>query len=243
MLFLLAKKKVEIFDPLSIAGLEAWWDCSDSMTTTPTKVSAIADKSGNGHTLTNGTDITRPLASTLNGLQSADFASAGRFMTCTAFAQADCTIFVAGNFGTPTANNSYLLNTSTATLSARPTLTWQASLGNAYGVWDGLANIGNENLYLADGNTVGYYKLTHSFDQPSTQYAKFGNNPNDFNAIAVNSFYLSENWTGLGRSSASPVMNFGELLMYNSLLSDADANKVANYLKTKWGGAWLDLGA
>lgn len=45
------------FNPLTLSGLEAWWDFADSATVTldSNRVSAVADKSGNGRTAANGT--------------------------------------------------------------------------------------------------------------------------------------------------------------------------------------------
>lgn len=60
-----------------LADLVAWWDASDSSTITHSSgsVSQITDKSGNGHTLTQGTSTAQPKINTetLNGLPVLDF--------------------------------------------------------------------------------------------------------------------------------------------------------------------------
>jgi hypothetical protein len=58
------------FNPLSIAGLEAWWDFADvsSVTLDSGRVSAVTDKSGNGRTAANST----------SGSTQPDYISGGR---------------------------------------------------------------------------------------------------------------------------------------------------------------------
>lgn len=58
------------FNPLSIAGLAAWWDFADasSVTLDSGRVSAVADKSGNGRTAANST----------SGSTQPDYVSGGR---------------------------------------------------------------------------------------------------------------------------------------------------------------------
>ena len=69
------------FNPLSIAGLEAWWDFADvsSVTLDSGRVSAVTDKSGNGRTAANSTSgSTQPdyVAAGRNGKNVARFAAA-----------------------------------------------------------------------------------------------------------------------------------------------------------------------
>lgn len=58
---LLRPRSSAVFNPRAISGLAGWWDADDSSTITiATGVSAWADKSGNGRTLTQTTDNNQP---------------------------------------------------------------------------------------------------------------------------------------------------------------------------------------
>ena len=69
------------FNPMSISGLEAWWDAADSASVTldAGRVSALADKSGNGRHAENGTSgSTQPdyITGAVNGRNVARFTAA-----------------------------------------------------------------------------------------------------------------------------------------------------------------------
>lgn len=62
-------------------------------------------------------------------------------------------------------------------------------------------------------------------------------------AVASNSGGLDTAITSfsVGRAGSGVVGNIAELVAYNSALSNADANKVGQYLATKWGQIWQNL--
>lgn len=75
-------RPTQTFTPRSIAGLQVWLDPSDAATVTlnSTTISAIADKSGNNRTFSNGTALNQPTAATLNGRRAANIDTTAKWL-------------------------------------------------------------------------------------------------------------------------------------------------------------------
>jgi hypothetical protein len=241
------------FSPLSIAGCRAWHDWSDastqydatsggSLVAADGAVARLEDKTGNGWHLINSTSTQRPLRKTniQNGLD------------CGLFDGTDDRLRTSSNFPeTGNAEFSVFIVSKKLTATKGPLFGWGSvytSLGSC-GLYDdntfiGLAYAGVNNFNLSAIGTASfhvhsYLKSAGAINTTST-YRKDGTNAAGTGHSTSTPNILS-NPLGMGMWSDFAELLYhgyvGEMLIYDSKLSDTDRDAVESYLRTKWGTA------
>lgn len=244
-------KPTTITGPPVTAGLFAWYDVSDSanVKTASGRINQINDKTGNGRHLV-GVGGNRPYTGrTVNGLAVADF-QGDQFMrnqSALGFSTAGYTYFVAGLVDDGSSINSGVL----AVHNSGATSDWDN--GNAF-----VFNNGTAGEYWAhsqngvsiqpSGSTVmppGVYGFRYNgfanaerYRQPHRTAA--GTASSGLSSGTANGGILigARYSTGtIGGSAGSQRLDgtIGEILIYNTILSDAEMDSVYSYLTSKWG--------
>lgn len=237
------------FIPTDVAGLRSWHDASDvstlyDATSNGSAVAADAaiarweDKSGNGWHLINATSGERPLRKTAiqNSLDCVLFDGIDdKLATFSNFSEtgdADVSVFVA--YQKTASTQGYLFGWGNVFLS----------LG-AFGLYDdgiftAVAFAGNNNFILTSINTsfnllsilksTGAINTTTTSRLNRTSNASTGHSTSTPN-IQSNPFALGRwaNFTGIFKGYV------GEVIIYDSKISDANRDSVESYLRTKWG--------
>jgi len=224
-----------------IPGLAAWWDFSDVSTITKDvsdNVSAVADKTGNGHTISQGTASNQPLwlSNYYNGLDVLFFDSTTieHALTGSSFFNTDLhDIFVVakgpfvgtfrdlvGTGATTTGSGNLLLMSSTNSFTIRAHY-W----GSGTTVVDSVATdtlawaLYNQGL---DANTL-YLRLNGAADNSTA-------------LVGTKSGGTTPVWVGWrGTSSAYFHGWMGEVLVFDTYLSATNRAIVESELKAKWG--------
>jgi hypothetical protein len=219
------------FDPRRIAGLVAWWDWSDASTVTlnGTSVSATADKSGNGHTLSQTTAGNQP-PYILAGLNGRNVRGAGNLLNSTTFSVSQPNTFFCVakiDAGVTVTNRRFFDN---LLVGARQTSIFAPTIP-APQFWSGSSFIGNTSAAVSSGgpafvNTVQFNGASSFGRANGVQYGSGNSGSNNLGAISIGA-------EGSGLAGVVPGI-FGEVLMYGSLtLSQVQA--IEKYLMTKWG--------
>ena len=237
------------FDPISISGLSAWYDFSDSGNTqlSGSEILTAYDQSGNGLDIISPSGkrpiLTADTISNISGQTSAVFTYSGA---------------------------EYLYNTSmNITLSSGYTwfyvmdfdpsgVTTERSLMYLYGATNNETKATNYYNYSTEDSIRtqypgaefdGYSTLTSQFPKslmwskvgyPNTPYAQFDAQLNGvlytsaisdtFNMVDIDLLYLPGPFTG----SVGNDIRIGELLIYNRQLDSSEISQVENWLKNKW---------
>lgn len=231
--------------PETIAGLELWLDASDasSISTAGTGVDQWNDKSGNGRHAQQSTDANRPSTGTrtINSLNAIDFNGSSDYMdlasevpyvsgeglTMFAVIYADDLTTTTSNiiFGT-TASGGIELRVDDSPTELEFVRADQAVLQGTGGN-DILIN--NTYVTLGAASSSG-----QSLSIDGSTNAGSGTNPsfgNGVSRIGSSSGLTGKYWNGL----------YGEMIVYNDVISVADRNIIGNYLADKWGTTWTDL--
>lgn len=216
-----------------VAGFVGWWDFSDaaSITMDGSQVGAIADKSGNGRTLSKGANGPTRVTSAGLGAGALSHARFASGVTGARVTRADAS-GVTGDF--------------TLLVAARKQTDFRTS-----GTSDYLVG-GLHGLQVGVDNTALFINKNGSFTTISTT-------PADWNTAAVHVVKLSGTsysvWrnlvakltnsagsvgsaaeTTLGNPGATDLdWDIGEAVLYASALSDANREAVTTYLAAKWG--------
>jgi hypothetical protein len=251
------------FEPLSIPGCELWLDASDTATISlsGSAVTQWNDKSGNSRTFTQGTAANRPASGTRskNSLNVVDF-DGGDFLSSTAAASVwkflsdstQHTIFVvatsdnASTYGVTFGNAN-----SGGTIGFHGPRFMDAPTDIANWVTNGSGIIPAAGVIENRGGsyTAGTFVYITDRQKPSdataanrslgqvnlgTAYSNntFTNGPSSSNP--TNSIVI-----GASINNSSVVANqldgaIGEIIIYNSYLSNGDTTKVQSYLASKW---------
>lgn len=213
------------YDPLSIAGCQAWYDFADPTTITQSsnKVSQANDKSGNGRNLTQATGANQPTwgKAYLNGKRYLLFA-ANHFMVSSAITLAQpITIIVLVLDSAAGA--------SQANIVARDSV--QFLYRRSTGAWAFYADSAEQGTTATDGNL---HRLSAVFngassvlylDNASITSANPGSGGFSTQAISVG---------GLSGGTALWQGDIGEILIYNTALSASDRYNIDQYLLLKW---------
>lgn len=228
------------FRPTQYSGLALWYDAAD--TTTITSVSNAAsqmnDKSGNGLNATQGTGALQPGTglTTINGRNVLDFNMdtmgfanvPGMGTAQTVFYMiAPNTTDTTGTFPAWFAINNVTTNGRLPLIyCAKATLTTSAIV-HSWPSLDGL-NFGTNDGFVSGSSVVG---RTTAQASPAAATAKVS-----FSATTKSGIPVIVDSAGTGiLGSSNTVMKFGELIVYNRVLSAGEIFRVLRYLSLKWG--------
>src|SRR5262249_47024408 len=217
--------------------LFAWWDFADTSTITldgSSNIQQITDKSGNGHTMSQGTASQRPSETTVNLLNAALFARAS-------FQQLDSTGW------SPNLPNPFTIAPVIALdVAAPPT--------NGRGAYGGPASPFPPILFVNDANTLivaqqGAGSITKAAGGPFTQWQAtvLYNGASSYfrlngaqTAGGMNAATATNLSLGTAHSPDNPGENdhwqgtVWEVLVYSGQLSAAQLAGTEAYLKAKW---------
>ncbi len=230
------------FVPTDIAGCQLWLDASDTATITETAgaVSSWADKSTNAYAATQGTGAQQPTTGTRsqNGLNVLDFDGGDRL---------DLPSGIYSISNGP--NTAFVVWATDATSSNQRLLGGYTGVdGTRYGFMlnDPAGNISVRNN--SGGTSVSQAVTFNTNAHIAALRRSGGSLDNIYDGTLVNSGSGAANYTvismhiGASSTLAFPLNGMiAEIVLYNSSLSDADANTVGNYLATKWGISWTNL--
>lgn len=209
------------FNPLSISGLEGWWDAADASTVTiATGVSEWRDKSGNGRHASQGTGNNQPdYTGTLNGRKIITFDGTNDSLATTSFSvsQPYSLIMVARRTGGGVANFYDRLD-------AGPSLGTFAGLFFIF-VTSGLngpAQDTNYHIFHAKHNGAAsvfrFDKADFATGNPGTAALNAG-------------IRFGARSDGAGNFLAGSI---AEILFYSKILTDAEQAAAETYLSNKW---------
>ena len=211
--------------PTSVAGLQYWYDFSNSssLTLSGSNIQTVNDLSGNSRTGTGSASNPTLVTGAQNGLSVASFvfSNSQKFTLASPYTPADFTCLAVMK---PTTNRPSVALSSTANT-------------NAYGI-----------VYYTD-NTV------YSRGQSGMWQASAGSYAGAFHLFSVKNsssgqFYVDQSTitTSSGGSGATGSIDnigvyaglysncqIGEILFYSSALGATDFNAASSYLKAKWG--------
>lgn len=245
-LLLGAKTASSAFSPTDISGCVLWLDADDAATITEAsgEISQWDDKSGNGYDVTQGTAANKPSNDGTRNSRTTIYFDGGDYLSGSISVDpSNCTVFMAwATDGTP-GGNYY------------GSLSLGAAGGNDWNSADGISvNVGDENYYTeidhngapgprwsGSGATpwhVASIVITRS--APTVKLYTDGTlrdtAANGGVAGAATTVVVGARWLSGAVSTSYPLTgDVGEIIIYNSPLSDADRATVEDYLMTKWG--------
>lgn len=229
-------------------GLYAWYDASvaSSITSSATKVSQWNDLSGNGRHLTQATGALQPVTGTTTqnsknvivfDTQNINTATTSYGLTANALT----IFFVAKKTAAGAAANNYSrvvsLNKDVgddyATTDAISSFYSTASLGGyspSSAIYRVNATIAAQALTYNQANTTAYRLNGTAVDL--WQNATTASGTTSATAINSNKLALGSSWIGLSDGYLNGWI--GEVLVYNTVMSNTDVTSTRDYLKTKW---------
>lgn len=223
------------FTPLDLPNLVGWYDFSDTGSLTvdgSNRISQINDLSGAADHLTQATEANMPTANaaTINSLH------AGRFTTAQSLSN---TSFTACN-----TNNTTILMVVLATdtdLNQQFCRTYDGSGNNIMRCGHTNGNAARQIMDFFGSDLIG----TASVVAASCQVTFYGGSTNvrriyvngalDANSTAGGSSSGSRFQIGHGGGTLTAPGDYGEFIVCNTALSDADREAAEDYLKAKWG--------
>lgn len=238
-----APQSNSVFSPLSFSSLQLWLDASDISTVTLTsdRVTAWADKSGNGFNATtryNGSNITYGLP--INGVSTLTFVStsiSGTFSP--SFTGSNTYAFFVGNHETTTntyarvlamgvsgqtdSNNTLYTNAFTRNNGTTQIIAERNSGGNAFVA----TTVTNTDPFLASAYNI-----------PGSKGINANGGAITSNAGPSGPFNLTNYVIGGPTSNTTTALfvgRIGEILVYTQPLSTQDRQTVEGYLAWKWG--------
>ena len=248
----LLRPRASGFDPKSIAGLDAWWDFSDSSTVSlsSSAITSVTDKSGNNRTAAQSAGNNRPAidANVRNGRAAALFDGlndaldvtwgAQQFTALTVFAVVQPTGAGGGSVGRiytrdgsgsfinrPNANNSFSLS-----------LPWTSATGNgSQRTADGTASLNSWHLLSfrytggADANADVFPRINRSSSSAALTGTRDTAATSQSSTLNIGNRTIADGydrgWQG----------HIGELLIYTANLSASQVDAVEKWLAAKWG--------
>lgn len=233
-------KSAEAFSPIDIAGLEAWYDFSDTTTlftdagTTPVSsdgdlIYQANDKSGNSKNLTQATEGYRPRYKTniLNSLSVARFDGGNEYLSkaSAGLTQKPVTFILAAKRAETGANINFALCGPTANGLAVP-----GRAGGAIRVdKSGVATIGTASTVTGTAYTIRCF--TYGADNVWAWYknaAAADGTGSENQTFTAGDFNLSHN------AATSFNGDICEFLWYGAVLSSTDIGFLYSYLNGKW---------
>jgi hypothetical protein len=259
---IIASSKPSVFNPTNITGCQLWLDAADTSTISlsGSAVTQWDDKSGNSRSFTQGTSGNRPASGTRskNSLNVIDF-DGGDFLSSTAAASVwkflsdgtEHTIFVVAasdnaslygvTFGN--ANSGSTRGMHAAQFRDDPlNIGFWVTNGTGFPGADVLDNRGSSwttgtFVYITDrrkpsdgtaaNRSLGQVNLGTAFSNNTATNSPSASDPQ--NSIVV----------GATLNNSSVISNqldgaIGEIIIYNSYLSNTDTTRVQSYLASKW---------
>lgn len=219
------------FSPSDIAGLIRWYDAQSIVGLNDgDAVASWTDKTGTTN-LTAATSDQRPLfvasSSTFGNKACVHFDGSNDKLTNSSPADSSMTVFVVA-YRTNTANSALIcfVNNNAEIYN------------NSSGPWAYFSATGigaMSNNAQSSGVVIAKYTDTTSVSCRTQSGSWTTGDPNDA--------YDDAGLMYLGNSSASQPMDVfvGEVLIYNSALSDANVNLVGAYLAARWNFTWTNL--
>jgi lysophospholipase L1-like esterase len=241
------------FNPSQLSGLQLWLDASDTLlkadlsaaVLTTDTVTYWPDKSGNSRGPTvSGT----PKVGEINGVKAVQFNGDSLFVTPafidTAYNTSGFTLFVVAKHNTDTVPAAQCIAGFTAPFVAIQADTPRLSSGALTGLTGFAPSLDRgtiDGVYMLgwDGGTNAIYGLNGAIScsasgactasdiamrKAVTGGITFATAPG--NALKIGALGVGQyNWNGLE----------GEVILYNRLVTDAEAAQISGYLQTKWG--------
>ncbi len=222
------------FSPTSVsASLLCWLDADDSANVTLTNgnVSTWTDKSGKGNSLTQATATLQPLyrANTLNGKYVVRFDGSNDYLKKTMnnnYATVPADVYIVAQYTSTPSSNEALLDDGQTTQQMRVMRNTNSRLimqGGGTGLISATTNLTTFHIWHFAFDSFGGTLKMH-IDGGNTVSASQGSGPSG-NGLILGS--------DAGPSNYAPV-DVAEVLMYTSLLGNADRQDVERYLSAKW---------
>jgi hypothetical protein len=240
------------FSPTSIGGCQLWFDASDTSSITPssittgTKVSQWNDKSGNARHMSNATSASQPTYSTSNvagSLPSVYFTgSADASTNANILSNSASTVFNSTTWDVYAVFKPTSQNNETAIFWNDPSVAVVLICGSTsvyptnsvhYGGWrlaptDGPCRANEVQVYqvYSTGTTLGR-RINGLADGTVAQTASYSWPSRSSNSELAFTRPSTGTWTN-GNTSLC------EIIVYNTVLSDANRSNVESYLRNKW---------
>lgn len=242
------------FTPASITGLAAWYDASDagSITSAAGAVSQWNDLSGNAKHLTQATAAAKPTTggTTLNGrnvitFDGGDYAN---YAGATGVDVGAATILgVASESSGADYQGVVILHHTSGNDwdNARAIAIDTGDASNVLGVnRAGFSNAGQARIAGAGATPAAVWAGRVASDGLVQAYKNGGVPATSTRSVAFGTadggIALGARYTA-GALSASLTGMIAEVVIYKTTISDADLNRVGNYLATKWGFTWTNV--
>lgn len=230
-----------------LTDLVAWWDASDSSTITHSSgsVSQITDKSGNGHTLTQGTSTAQPKinTATLNGLPVLDFDggdslvcgnnSIGRHIT-------GVTAYIVMKFDSGSTQVPFSVARNDTSARRLELNQYLGLLWWVHRPLDGGSEYFNTSDTLVSTSTYFIYSVKADYGASTGPTKQFWGQRQERNGTTTNTTTSNTHsvqvklgdavWTSFPLDG-----KIAEVLVYNANHSDSDLFEIVNYLRKKWG--------
>lgn len=239
------------FDPLSISGCKSWHDWSDastlydatsggSLVAADGAVARLEDKTGNGWHLINSTSGQRPLRKTniQNGLACGLFdGTDDRLRSSSNFTEtgnAEFSVFVVAKKLTATKGTLLGWGATFASLGAagiyddNTFIQWGYAGGNGFQ----MSSIGTSNFHVHS-----YLKSAGAINTTSTLRRDLASVATTGHSTSTPNIFAAPLGMGMWCDYTSLFYHgyIGEMLIYDSKLSDTNRDLVESYLRTKWG--------
>ena len=240
------------FSPSDISGLQLWLDATtglfdatsggNAVTTDGSAVARWEDQSGNGRHVTQSTSNNRPVLKTAiqNSKNIVRFDGSNDVLTRSSFlfSQPSSSVFIA--MSSNCATDRRLLCECSTTISnpifglVQSDLSVSTELSIFYRYDSSVIAINHPNLGTAFDNTFRLIAITDSqtvinsyINKVSTGTVAYSRGPTSVNNFCIGALQRSN----LGSAWAGDV---AEVIIYNSVLSQSDRDRVSDYLYAKW---------
>lgn len=229
------KRPTGRFSPLSIPGLAAWWDAGVTSSVTldgSNNVSAWADQSGNGRTLTQTTANNRPAYNTsvLNGRPVVNFDGTNDALLASFTLAQPCHYFLVWRYDSPyVSGNPRVLDGATggATSFFRSSVSQMALSAGGSNLSANISDAEGQAFSVTEIRANGASSFV--FYNGSDRTANPGTN---IGAGTPNGIYLGVFGNGF---SAPGDVSFAEVVVYSSILAASQSSAVRSYLGTRYG--------
>jgi len=227
------------FDPESISNMRAWYDVSDpaAVSRTAENINTLTDKSGNLNSIVQGNGARQPhwIDAVQNGLPIARFTTED-YLDKTNFASGKHsqpnTIFVVCKM--PTSVNSgvqaWVFSSPTTTNDRQDFFREDTGATDGYGINADTDLI--DNVETIDDTNILLYTLVYDGVSSSIKKSGVEIESGDAGTSEIGGMGLNANEPLSVRSGG---MDFGELILYNKLLTAQEESDLEGYFNDKWG--------
>jgi len=231
----IAPLKPQLFSPISVNGLAAWYDAADSSTLSVSagNISQWEDKSGHLRHVSQSTGSRQPAHDTQNNLVAFN-ADQYLFSAQLNFNLQNLTFFTVGKVRGISAWGNYVF-----TQGPDGTFWGLRWNGDAANLKPGFKILGNNNAFSQAVMLDTDYLIAGRFDNSADTTEGYVNGVRYLNNISAagnpgsnNQFFIGQNNQGL---------DVHEILIFDRALSDQEINKIGLYLADKWGVSWANI--